>query len=87
MVRGGGVEEGPEVTSAGEELMVGTGFDDAAGDEDDDGVNVAQGGQPVGDDEGGALASQAAQGVLNELLTVGIDGGSGFVENEDRGVA
>ncbi len=40
-------------------------------------------GKPVGDEEGGAAPKQGFDGVLDELLGEGIDGGGRLVQHED----
>src|ERR1700742_4179313 len=61
----------------------GAGLDDAAFLEDEDAVHVPDGGEAVGDDEGGAVAHQAFEGFLDEVLAFGVEGAGGFVEDED----
>ena len=58
-------------------------FDDAAGFDDQNLVGATDGGEAVGDDEGGAAAHQVAQTFLNERFGFGVEAGSGFVENQD----
>ena len=49
----------------------------------DDPVGRADGGQPVGDDQGGAAAGQLVKGGLNPGLGDGVQGGGGLVQNQD----
>ena len=46
-------------------------------------VRVLDGGEAVGDDEGGAVFHQAVEGGLDLALGFGIDRGGRFVEQED----
>jgi hypothetical protein len=48
--------------AAGEEFFVAAALDDAAALEDEDFVGVADGGDPVGDDETGAVFHEAVEG-------------------------
>ena len=62
---------------------MGAAFDDAAFVEDDDGVGVADGGETVSDDDGGAAAHDGFEGLLDGAFAFGVEGGGGFVEDED----
>ena len=66
-----------------EELAVAAGFDELTMLHDEDVVGVANGGQAVRDDEHGLFASQLGEGLLHLLFGVRIEGGGGFVENEN----
>ena len=46
-------------------------------------VGFLNGLQAVGDEDGGASGGQLADGVLDELLGLRVDGGGGFVEHQD----
>lgn len=70
-----------------EELAVAAGFDELTMLHDEDVVGVANGGQAVRDDEHGLFASQFGEGLLHLLFGVRIEGGGGFVENENVVVA
>ena len=61
-------------------------LDDAAGVHHQDGVGVADGRQPVGDHEAGAVRAQRRHGLLDEHLGAGVDRAGGLVEDEDRRV-
>ena len=61
-------------------------LDDAAFLEHVDAVGVLDGGEAVGDDEGGAVGHEVVEGVLDLPLGFGVHGGGGFVEQEDGGV-
>ncbi len=73
-----GVEAG-----AGEEFVVGAALEDAAFLQDEDEVGVADGGEAVRDDEGGAAGEEALERLLDEELGVRVDAGGGFIEDED----
>ena len=49
-------------------------------------VGVADGRQPVGDHEAGALRPQRGHGLLDQHLGAGVDRAGGLVEDEDRRV-
>lgn len=61
-------------------------FDDFAFAEDDDAVEGGDGAEAVGDDDAGAVFHEVFEGVLDEFFGFGVEGGSGFVEDEDWGV-
>ena len=67
----------------GHELLVGALLLDAAVVDDDDEAGGADGGQPVGDDQGGAAPGQLVKGGLDALLGDGVQGGGGLVQDED----
>ena len=50
------------------------------------GLCVADGGEPVGDDEHRAALHQGVHALLDELLRAGIDGGGGLVQDQHRGI-
>ena len=49
-------------------------------------VGVLDGGEAVGDGDGGARLHQALEGFLHEAFALGVECRSGFVKNEDVGV-
>ncbi len=54
---------------------------------DEDGVGALDGGEAVGDEDGGSSGDHAGEGEADAELGVGVDGAGGFVEDEDaRGV-
>ena len=57
-------------------------LDDAAVLQNDDQVGVADGREAVGDDQGSTPTHQARECVLDEPLAFRVEGGSGFVEDE-----
>ena len=61
-------------------------FDDFAVVHDNDAVHLAQGGQSVGDGDDGFAAHDAFQRFLDGLFAFAVEGGGGFVQNQDRGV-
>ena len=66
---------------------MGAPLEDAALVEDDDLVGPLHGAQAVGDHQGGAAGEEAFEGVLDEAFGLGVEGGGGFVEDEDGRVA
>ena len=77
----------PSVGGAGsDERVVGATFDDFAVFEDDDFVETGDGRETVSDDDGGAALHKVAEGVLDGGFGFGVEGGGGFVEDEDGGV-
>ena len=59
--------------------------DDAVGDGDDPACGP-DGGEPVGDDEGGAALGQGVEGLLDLGLGDGVQGGGGLVQDQDGGI-
>ena len=59
-------------------------LDDAAVLHGDDDVGVADGGEAMGDDEGGAVGHEPGEGASDRHLVDGIEMACGLVENEDR---
>ncbi|MNI56600.1 hypothetical protein D3C73_1116120 [compost metagenome] len=51
-----------------------------------DPVGVFNRGQAMGDHQSGSVLHQARQRLLDQVLTLGIEGAGGFVEEQDRGV-
>ncbi len=91
MIQGGGNsvflfgEEGAAaevgVFSVGfEELFVGSLFDDVAFFENVNAMCVLDGGEAVGDDEGGAVLHEVVEGGLDLAFGFRIDGGGRFVQ-------
>jgi hypothetical protein len=68
------------------ELVVGAAFDDATVFDDEDLVGLADGGEAVGDDEGGASLHEEVEAGLDEGFGFGVEGAGGFVEDEDARV-
>ena len=58
-------------------------FYDVAFAEDEDIVGVFDGGEAVGDDEGGAAFHEGVHGALDDLLGAGVDGRGGFIQDKD----
>ena len=61
-------------------------LDDALAFQDDDLVGVADGGEPVGNDDGRAARHQPFQRLLDEQFGFGIHRGGGLVQDQDRAV-
>ena len=61
-------------------------FDDPPTVEHDDRVGTANGGQAVRDHERRAIEQQRGQGFLDQTLGFVVEGGRGFVENQERRV-
>src|SRR6476646_5731424 len=66
--------------------LVGPAFHDSSLLKNQDLVNLADGGEAMGDDEGGTVLHQKLQAVLNQLLRFRIEAGSRLVQNEDSRV-
>ena len=49
-------------------------------------IGIAEGGESVGDHNGGLSTGENAEGVLNQLFGFGIHGRGGFVQNQDLGI-
>ena len=71
----------------GEELVVGSLFDDPTAVEDHDAVGASDGGESMGDDKDGAVFAEAFDGLDEESLGFGVEGAGGFIENQDRRIA
>lgn len=61
-------------------------FDDSATIEDVDPVAGLNGGEAVGDDDGCAAFYEIGQGFLNDGFCFAVEGGGGFVHDENGGV-
>jgi hypothetical protein len=68
---------------SGHEVVVRAHLGDGAGLQDGDEVGLADGGEPVRDDEGGAADHEAVQRLLHQLLRLGVQRACGLVEEED----
>jgi ribonuclease G len=68
----------------GHEFLVAALFGDAALFHDHDAVRMLDGGQPVGNDQGGAPRHQALESLLDQALGLGVQRGRGFVQDQDR---
>ncbi len=62
---------------------MGAAFDDGSARHDENLIAAANGGKPVGDDDGGAIFHELIQGFLHEALAFGIEAAGGFIEDED----
>ncbi len=63
----------------GEEFLVRALFAEAAFVEDEDAVGVLNSAEAMGDDQRGAAAEQAVQGIADLQLGFGIHAGGGFI--------
>ena len=61
--------------------------DDSSIVEDEDSLGAADGAEAVGDDDGGLAGEKFVEGLLDLLFALGVEGGGGFVEDQDRSVA
>lgn len=80
-----GVEGGVALTS-GEKTVVRAALDDAATFQDEDTIGAANRGEAVGNDQNGAVFHDAIEGLLDESFGFGIEGGGGFIEDENTGI-
>ena len=69
------------------QLFVCTLFNDATVVEHDNQVGIADGGQAVGNDKGGAPLHDGVHASLDELLRAGVDTTGSLVENEHARVS
>src|SRR6185369_384524 len=69
-----------------EQLGVGAPLDDAAVVNDDDQVGVADGAEAMGDDEAGAPTHEGAEGLLDEVLALGVEVAGCLIENQNARV-
>ena len=76
----------PVEAALGEQFLVGAAFAELALVHDEDGVGALDGGEAVGDEDGGAAGDHAGEGEADAEFGVGVDGGGGLVEDEDAGV-
>ena len=81
-----GLVEAPVVAAPGHEFVVGAFFHFLAFVHDDEAVGLVEGGEAVGDGDGGAAFDEVVQRFLDFALGFGIDRGGGFVEDEDARV-
>ncbi len=68
---------------ASDEVVVVAFLGDLAVAQDEDAVGVADGGEAVGDDEGGAAGDQRAEVLLDGSLGLRVHRAGGLVEDED----
>ena len=66
-----------------QQLLVLALLHDPAVPDHQDQVGLADGGQAVCDEEGGAVPQQMVDGVLDELLGLGVDGRGGLIQHKD----
>jgi hypothetical protein len=68
----------------GQELVMGSVFADLALVDDQDLVGLADGGQPVRDNQRGAAGQRGFERPLNGQLGLGVQVGGGLVQDDDR---
>src|SRR6185437_12181841 len=78
--------ETPVDAAMGEELLVAAHFAKLAAVHDEDGVGALNGGEAVSDNDRGSACDHAFEGGADAEFGVGIDGGSGLIEDEDARV-
>ncbi len=66
-----------------DQLLMRAAGDEAAIFHDVDFCRISNGGETVGDDDGGASLHEAVEGELDLLLRLAVEGGGGLVEQED----
>ena len=81
----GGIELGVHAAQ-GHQLLVGAGLGDEAVGNGDDPACGADGGQAMGDDQGGSAPGQGVEGLLDLRLGDGVQGGGGLVQDQDGGI-
>ena len=64
-----------------QQLLVGAHLRDPLVGYVQDAVAVFDGGEPVGDDEGGAALQQRLQALLHQLFRFGVNGGGSLVQH------
>ena len=70
----------------GDQVGVAADFDDAAAFQHDNPIGAFDGGEPVRDDQRGAVLHQRLQRGLHVALGFAVQGGRGLVEDQDGGV-
>ena len=74
------------VSAEGEQFVVSAAFNDASFVEHAYFVGILDGREPVGDGDGGACLHKPVEGFLHQSLALGVEGGSGLVEDKNVGV-
>ena len=86
-VGGGGAEEVREAgVGVRGEGRAGAGFEDAALCEEEDFVGALDGGEAVGDDDGGSVGEETIDTALDAALGGGIEPGAGLVQDDEARV-
>ena len=67
-----------------QQLLMGALLGDAAVPDHQDAVGGPDGGEPVGDDEGGAAPAQLVEGVLNFRLGDAVQSRGGLVQDQEK---
>src|SRR5262245_11006118 len=70
-------------TASAHQFVVGTALNNPAVFHQQNQVGATDGGEAVGDDEGGAPGKQISHGSLDELFAFRVEVAGGFVENQD----
>ena len=65
----------------GQQLLVAAPLHDPALFQDHDGVGVADGGEPVGDDEHRPACHQLVHALFDQSLGAGVDGAGGLIQD------
>ena len=78
--------QGVVISTQSEQFFMAALLHDSSVPDYQDQISLADGGQPVGDQEGGPVLQQVFNGVLNQLFGLGVDGGGGLVQDKDSGV-
>lgn len=86
MAEVGLVEVGVTAVRPCQQLLMSTFLNDVALVEDEDAVGVFDGGEAVGDDDGGAVLHEELEAGLDMGFGEGVDAGGGFIEDEEGGV-
>src|SRR6185437_6666640 len=68
------------------QILVGANIGDNPIFQHHDAVGMAHGGKAVSDDNNGAAAHQVAQGGLHQGLRLAVQGGGGFIQNQDGSI-
>ena len=69
---------------AGQQLVVRTAFHDMPVVDDHDLPGAGNGGEPVRDDDDGAILNQRLDGLLHGAFALGVERGRRFVQDHDR---
>ena len=67
----------------GDEFIVLAAFNYLTFVDDVDDVGILDGGEAMGNGDGGAGLHQAVEGFLHQVLAFGVEGGCGLIEDED----
>ena len=76
----------PIIAVLSEQTLVGAAFYNLSVVEHTDLIGILDRTQTVGDGYGGTRLHQTLQSILYQTLALRIEGGGGFIEDEDRGI-